>query len=87
MCPKAFFFFFGGGGGGGRGGLYACSNGSFTVWIEKNKKIHTVKLPFEQAYNPPSPPPPQKKKKKNALGHISTVDLSRLFVVRLYIYI
>ena len=42
-----------------------------------------MKLPFEQAYNPtptPPPPTPPKKKKKNAWGHISTLDLTHLFV-------
>ena len=33
-----------------------------------------MKLPFEQVYNPP----------KNALGHISTLDSTHLFVVRLF---
>ena len=38
------------------------------------KKNYSGKLPFEQAYNPPPPPTPP---------HISTLDSTHLFVVRL----
>ena len=51
-----------------------CIKSSIQNIIRRKKYFYSVKLPFEQVYNPP----------KNALGHISTLDSTHLFVVRLF---